>query len=359
MKTQRVNVNLKNTPYPIYIGQDLLTCRDVWIRHIVNQQVMIVTNETVAPLYLEKIKSTLHPLQCDSVILPDGERHKSMEQLNVVLDALVHHHHHRDTTVITLGGGVIGDMAGFAAACYQRGVAFIQTPTTLLSQVDASVGGKTAVNHPLGKNFIGAFHQPQAVIIDINTLATLPEREFKAGIAEIIKAALIRDADFFDFLEKNMPQLLKRDPDTILHAIRRSCEIKRDIVVADEKEIIGTRALLNLGHTYAHAIEQVLEYGHWLHGEAVAAGLVYAATLSQQKGWITSTDADRIKKLVTTADLPTAMPASIDAPALLSAMMMDKKVLSNQLHMVLLKKIGHGILTNDVTEAQVTQSIAG
>ena len=357
MKTQKINVNLKNTPYPIYIGQDILTDRELWMRHIVSQQVMIVTNETIAPLYSEKIKSTLHPLQCDTVILPDGEQYKSIEQFTVILDALAHHHHHRDTTVIALGGGVIGDMAGFAAACYQRGVAFIQVPTTLLSQVDASIGGKTAVNHPCGKNFIGAFHQPQAVIIDIDTLKTLPEREFKAGIAEIIKAALITDAAFFETLEKTMPSLLQHDPDATVNAIRRACEIKRDVVVADEKEIIGTRALLNLGHTYAHAIEQLLGYGQWLHGEAVAAGLIYAATLSQQKGWLTPTDVDRVKNLVTAIPLPTEMPTSIDTSSLLSAMRMDKKVLSNRLHLVLLKDIGHAILTDDVTADEVEQSL--
>ncbi|WP_423063302.1 3-dehydroquinate synthase [Candidiatus Paracoxiella cheracis] len=353
MKTKKVIVKLKERSYPIYIGQGLLSDPELFREHVPSTQVMIVTNETVAALYLSSIKKIFSDRQCDSVILPDGEAYKTIEQWHHILDTLAKNHYHRDATLIALGGGVVGDTAGFAAACYQRGIPFIQVPTTLLSQVDSSIGGKTSVNHPSGKNLIGAFHQPKAVFIDVTTLNTLPEREFNAGIAEIIKAALIKDAKFFKLLESNMPRLLRKDPDALIPIIQRACEIKRDIVMADEKETAGVRELLNLGHTFGHAIEKSLGYGEWLHGEAVSAGLVLAATLSQHKGWIKAEDVDRLIQLLHSIPLPTQLPNQVKYDTLLPAMMMDKKVLANRLRLVLLKNIGHAIVTDEVTEEEI------
>lgn len=357
MKIQIVNVKLTAESYPVYIGQNLFADAKLFHQHVASKQVMIITNKTVAPLYLAPLQKIFNDKQCNVIILPDGEAYKTMAQLNDILDTLAENHCHRDTTLIALGGGVIGDTAGFAAACYQRGIPFIQVPTTLLAQVDASIGGKTAVNHPMGKNLIGAFHQPKAVFINIDTLTTLPEREFNAGIAEIIKAALIKDADFFKSLEMNMPKLLLRDVNVVIPAIQRACEIKRDIVVADEKETAGIRELLNLGHTFAHAIEKTLRYGTWLHGEAVSAGLIFAATLAQQKEWLTAKDVTRIEKLLHCIPLPTQLPSSLKCDTLITAMMMDKKVLANRLRLVLPKGMGHAVVTDDVTEEEITGCI--
>lgn len=353
MKTLIVELGARS--YPIYIGENLLTNAEIFSKHLVAHQAMIVSNKTVADLYLNKVKSTLTGKQCDSILLPDGEQYKNLQNLTKIFDALLEKHHHRNTTLIALGGGVIGDMTGFAAACYQRGVAYIQVPTTLLAQVDASIGGKTAINHPLGKNMIGAFHQPRCVIIDIATLNTLPAREFNAGLAEIIKAALIHDADFFVWLEKHLQKLLSKDPASLIYAIERACAIKAEIIAADEKEISGKRALLNLGHTFGHALEQNLGYGEWLHGEAVAAGIVLAADLSQRLGWLTTDELQRIKKLLSVIPLPIQLPAKLQYDKMFTSMAVDKKMLDAELKLVLLKAIGKAELIHKVSAGQVRQ----
>ena len=292
MLTKTITIDLGERSYPIYIGENIASDGALFAKHIVSRQTLVVSNETVAALYLEPITKALRNYQCDVLLLPDGEQYKNLTVLNKIFDMLLEKKHQRSTTLLALGGGVICDMTGFAAACYQRGVAFIQIPTTLLAQVDASIGGKTAVNHSLGKNMIGAFHQPRCVIVDINTLQSLPDREYRAGVAEIIKAALICDAEFFVWLEQNSAKILAKDKVALVYAIARACEIKASIVAADETETEGVRALLNLGHTFGHAIEQVFGYGQWLHGEAVAMGLVLAADLSVALGncgkWIYS-----------------------------------------------------------------------
>ncbi len=348
-----LTVTHKNGEYPILIGANLLDNGQNIRSFVAGNQVMIVTNETVSKLYLAKVHSQLTEFQCNTLVLPDGEAYKTLETMNKIIDALLAQHHHRDTTLIALGGGVVGDMTGFAAACYQRGVNFIQIPTTLLSQVDASIGGKTGVNHPLGKNLIGAFHQPQAVIIDINTLNTLPDREYRAGIAEIIKAALILDAEFFDYLETNMPALLARDPAVLMYSIKTACQIKRDVVMQDEKEH-GVRALLNFGHTFGHAIENNLGYGQWLHGEAVAMGMILAADLSKQLNWLSAAETERIYAVIKQAGLPTQCPSTLKCAKLMSAMLDDKKVLANQLRLILLKAIGHAVITDEVGNETLT-----
>jgi 3-dehydroquinate synthase len=311
---------------------------------------VVVSNTTVAPLYLEAVQSSLNGLRHEAVILPDGEAYKTLESLNQIYTQLLEGRFDRNTTLIALGGGVIGDITGFAAASYQRGVPFIQIPTTLLSQVDSSVGGKTGVNHPLGKNMIGAFYQPQAVIIDITTLSTLPDRELSAGIAEVIKYGILGDAEFFAWLEKNVGRLLSRDPDALGYAIARSCQDKADIVAADEKEQ-GQRALLNLGHTFGHAIETGMGYGVWLHGEAVACGMVMAAELSQRMGWIDGEAVERITILIERAHLPIAPPPQIAPQHFMDLMSVDKKVLDGQLRLVLLHAIGKAVVTDQFDPA--------
>lgn len=355
MTMRILTVELGNRSYPIYIGKSLLTNAEIVQRHLVADQVMIVTNETVGKLYLQQLKPLFKTQQCDVVILPDGEQHKNLDTLNAVFDALLTYKHRRNTTLIALGGGVVCDMTGFAAACYQRGVAFLQIPTSLLAQVDASIGGKTAVNHPLGKNMIGAFHQPRAVIIDTGLLATLPERELYAGLAEVIKTALIQDAEFFTWLEKNMTRLVHRDDEALAMAIERSCAIKAKIVAEDEYEISGKRALLNLGHTFGHAIEQVMGYGSWLHGEAVATGMVLAAKLSQDMGWLAEQDVERVKNILLAAHLPIRLPESIQYDKMLAAMAVDKKLQSSQLKFVLLKALGDAQLVSNIDAAKVRQ----
>lgn len=353
MKTEQLAVNTNDSFYPIYIGENLLQNAALFRHYIKAHQVMIITNETITPLYLNSLKTISHGLQCDIFVLPDGEKYKDLTHLGFILNELAARNHHRDTTLIALGGGVIGDITGFAAACYQRGVDFIQVPTTLLAQVDASIGGKTAVNLTEGKNLIGAFHQPKAVIIDLATLRTLPDREFKAGIAEIIKAALICDDKFFDKLEENLPHLLQRDPNLLQAVIKRACEIKRDIVITDEKEIRGERTLLNLGHTFAHAIERLLGYGDCLHGEAVAIGLVLAAKFSHQQEFLDSATVKRIYRLLEQIPIPINLPEAIDYNTLLSTMYMDKKVLNERLRLVLLKRIGKAVISNQVTHKEL------
>ncbi|QTS84234.1 3-dehydroquinate synthase [Coxiella endosymbiont of Amblyomma nuttalli] len=353
MRVEQLTVNTSESFYPIYIGENLLQNVTLFRHHIKAHQVMIVTNETIASLYLNPLKAINHNLQCDIFILPDGEKYKNITHWEFILNKLASCNHHRDTTLIALGGGVVGDITGFAAACYQRGVDFIQVPTTLLAQVDASIGGKTAVNLLEGKNLIGAFHQPKAVIIDLATLRTLPDREFKAGVAEIIKAALIHDDKFFNKLEANFLQLLQRDSTLLQEIIKRACEIKRDIIANDEKEIRGKRALLNLGHTFAHAIERLLGYDNWLHGEAVAMGLMLAVKFSHQQGLLDSTVVKRIHHLLEQIFIPTKFPKAIEHRALLSAMYMDKKVLNGRLHLILLKRIGKAVISDQVTYKQL------
>ncbi len=341
-----LTVDLGSRAYPIYIGAGLIGDARLYRPHISGRQVMVVSNETVAPLYLDAVESALRGLQLAHVILPDGEQYKNLDILNRIYTALLEQRFDRQCTLLALGGGVVGDMTGYAAASYQRGVNFIQVPTTLLSQVDSSVGGKTGVNHPLGKNMIGAFHQPRCVIADTATLDTLPDRELSAGLAEVIKYGLIDDAEFFDCLEANMAALRARDPEALAFAIERSCADKAEVVAADEREA-GRRALLNLGHTFGHAIETAMGYGNWLHGEAVGAGMCLAATLSQRLGWLTSGQATRIAALVAAAGLPTRPPRELSTERFLALMAVDKKVLDGQLRLVLLKSIGDAVISAD------------
>ncbi|MEW6330128.1 MAG: 3-dehydroquinate synthase [Pseudomonadota bacterium] len=355
MKT--LPLDLGERSYPIYIGAGLLDRAELLKRHIAGSRVAIVTNETVAPLYLAKVRAHVNTLQPVEVILPDGEQYKTLEVLNRIFDALLAARCDRRTTVIALGGGVIGDMAGFAAASYQRGVPFIQVPTTLLSQVDSSVGGKTGVNHPLGKNMIGAFYQPRAVIIDTDTLNTLPDRELSAGLAEVIKYGLIRDPGFLAWLETNLDKLLARDPEVLAHAIHVSCRNKAEVVAADERES-GVRATLNLGHTFGHAIETGLGYGDWLHGEAIAAGMVMAADLSRRLGWLTPADTARIEKLIRRARLPVRAPDALSPARFLELMAVDKKVLDGRLRLVLLKHLGEAVVTDEYPRAELEATLA-
>lgn len=351
-----LTVDLGERSYPIYIGSNLLGQDALLKKHIPGNSALIVSNETVAPLYLAKTQSMLSGLRNEVVILPDGEKYKNLEVLNQIYDGLLRNHLDRNTTVIALGGGVIGDMAGFAAASYQRGVHLIQLPTTLLSQVDSSVGGKTGVNHALGKNMIGAFYQPRAVIADTDTLDTLPERELSAGLAEIIKYGLICKPDFFSWLEENMSALLSRDKTALSYAIEVSCQTKADVVAADEKES-GSRALLNLGHTFGHAIENGMGYGKWLHGEAVGAGMCMAAVMSNQMGWMTDTETQRTIALIEQAKLPTKAPPTMSSQQFLDLMAVDKKVLNGVMRLVLMKGIGKSVLTSDYTLAALRKAI--
>ncbi|MCK4744326.1 MAG: 3-dehydroquinate synthase [Sulfuriflexus sp.] len=344
MKT--LHVDLGTRSYPIHIGTGLLDDSELIRPHIQGQEVMVVTNETIAPLYLERTLALLDGYDVATVILPDGEQYKTLDTLNLVFDALLEKHFTRRCTLIALGGGVIGDITGYAAASYQRGVNFIQIPTTLLAQVDSSVGGKTGVNHALGKNMIGAFHQPQCVIADTETLNTLDDRQLSAGLAEIIKYGLINDADFFEWLEQNMPSLLSRDPDALAYAIERSCHDKAEIVAADERES-GVRALLNLGHTFGHAIETGTGYGNWLHGEAVGCGMWMAAELSHQHGWFTQTELDRTRDIIEKAKLPIQPPTSMNSDQFLDIMAVDKKNLEKKIRLILMKGIGKSFISDD------------
>ena len=342
----RLNVALGERSYPILIGSGLLRQKDILSAYLGDEGVLIVTNETVAPLYLNLMVATLGDRKIDRLILPDGEQYKHLDTLDLIFDALLEKRHNRGTTLIALGGGVIGDMTGFAAACYQRGVDFIQVPTTLLAQVDSSVGGKTAVNHRLGKNMIGAFNQPRAVLIDVDTLKTLPDREFKAGLAEVVKYGLIIDSAFFDWLEKNVERLLARDEEALLYAIESSCRLKAEVVSADERES-GIRAILNLGHTFGHAIETFQSYSSWLHGEAIAAGMVMAAELSSAIGWLSEPDVSRVKRILAQIGLPIAPPENISAQQFLDLMAVDKKARRGTIGLVLLEAIGHAAVSFD------------
>lgn len=341
-----LHVDLGERSYPIYIGEQLIDRGELLSRHIRGKQVAIITNDTVAPLYLERLKRSLNGFAIASVVLPDGEAHKNWQTLQLIFDGLLQARHDRKTTLIALGGGVIGDMAGFAAACYQRGVEFIQIPTTLLSQVDSSVGGKTGINHPLGKNMVGAFYQPQAVLIDTATLKTLPPRELSAGLAEVIKYGLICDEPFLGWLEDHVEELRELDSAALKEAIGRSCAAKARVVGADERET-GVRATLNLGHTFGHAIETHQGYGAWLHGEAVSAGTVMALEMSQRLGWITAADRDRAIRLLQRAGLPVVPPSDMSADDFMRHMAVDKKVLDGQLRLVLLRRLGEAVVTSD------------
>ena len=354
---QTLTVGLDKRSYPIHVGQGLLGQSALLKEHIPGKRAAIITNTTVAPLYLDKLEKVLQELGIDSVhvILPDGEKYKNNDTLNIIYDALLTHRCERGTPLIALGGGVIGDMTGYAAATYLRGVPFIQIPTTLLAQVDSSVGGKTGINHPLGKNMIGAFYQPQLVLADTRTLSTLPDNELSAGIAEVIKYGLIRDLPFLEWLEQNIEKLLDRDTDALQYAITKSCENKAEVVAADEREK-GERALLNLGHTFGHAIESGMGYGNWLHGEGVSAGTVMAADLSQRMGWISAQDVERIRALFERAKLPVVAP-DIGVEKYLEFMGLDKKVEGGIMRFVLLKAIGDAVVSGEVSDELLRQTI--
>lgn len=357
MKTLHVKLGKDGErSYPIYIGQDILSKADLIEPYVEGTQVMIVSNDTVAPLYLEKIKKTFAKFDCHSVILPDGEQYKNLTELNTIFDALLTAKFDRSCTLVALGGGVVGDMTGFAAASYQRGVNFIQIPTTLLAQVDSSVGGKTGVNHPKGKNMIGAFHQPRCVIADIDTLNTLDDNQLSAGIAEVIKYGLIRSTPFIDWLEKNIPKILARDAEALTYAIEFSCRCKAEIVAADEKEG-GVRALLNLGHTFGHAIETSSGYGKWLHGEAVATGMLMAADLSMRIGNITQKDVDRVDNLLDMAMLPTRAPYHMDYEHFIELMAVDKKARAGKINLVLFRALGDAMVTNEFDHDLLRETI--
>lgn len=355
---QTLDVSLGDRSYPIHIGCDLLARADIILPHLKRKQVAIVTNTTVAPLYLQRITQPLRDagVSVIPIILPDGEAYKNSETLNLIYDALLENRCERSTTLIALGGGVIGDLTGYAAATYLRGVPFIQVPTTLLSQVDSSVGGKTGINHPLGKNMIGAFYQPQLVLADISTLNTLPPNELAAGMAEVIKYGLIRDLEFFEWLEQNVEKLNALEVEAMSYAIYRSCRNKAEVVAADERES-GERALLNLGHTFGHAIENAMGYGVWLHGEAVAAGTMLAADLSRRMGWLSAEEVTRIRNLLVAAKLP------VDAPDLgveryMDLMGMDKKVVDGKIRLVLQQGIGKSVITSDYDAEALRQTLA-
>jgi len=359
MKT--LNVDLGERSYPIYIGPDLILKPELVAPFVKGKQVVIVSNETIAPLYLEATLKLFSNYQTESVILKDGEQFKTLEGIKPIIDLMMEKNIDRKVTLVALGGGVIGDMTGFAASIYRRGVNFIQIPTTLLAQVDSSVGGKTGVNHPLGKNMIGAFHQPQCVIADTNTLNTLDDRQLSAGLGEVIKYAFINDIEFLDWLENNVQKLLQRDAEALSYAIEVSCIDKANIVAEDEKEA-GKRALLNLGHTFGHAIETGLGYGTCLHGEAISIGMLMAADLSMRHGWIEQASIDRIKAILQAAQLPIAIPDTktaekLDSERFIQFMAGDKKVLDGTLHLVLFKNIGESIISSDYEQSKLLETL--
>lgn len=353
-----LHVELGERSYPVYIGRDLLADSSLLAPHIAGSQVVIVSNETVAPLYVERVRAALGARQLiTEIVLPDGEQYKTLDTLSGIFDRVMADNHSRNTTFVAVGGGVVGDITGFAAACYQRGVNFIQVPTTLLAQVDSSVGGKTGVNHPLGKNMIGAFYQPQAVLIDINTLHTLPARELSAGLAEVVKYGLISDQAFYRWLQDSMPRLLAREEAALAEAIERSCAIKAQVVAADEREG-GLRAILNLGHTFGHAIETGQGYGNWLHGEAVATGMLLALELSARRGWVAAAEVADFRELLLGMHLPVHIPDDMDAAKFLALMARDKKVIDGRLRLILLQDIGAACIVDDVTEAELRELFA-
>ena len=352
-----LNVALDNRSYPITIGENLLSQFEHFKLHS-GQRVLVVTNDTIAPIYLQHLLDMLeaHGVKTDSVIVPDGEQYKTMETWNQILTALLANNHTRSSILVALGGGVIGDVAGFAASAYQRGIKFIQVPTTLLSQVDSSVGGKTAINHPLGKNMIGAFYQPQSVVIDINCLKTLPQRELSAGLAEVIKYGIIMDSAFFNWLEAHIDDLLNLDVDALSYCIYRCCELKAQVVAADETEQ-DMRAILNLGHTYGHAIEAELGYGNWLHGEAVSVGMLMAAQTAKLLGLLADKDIERIENLLIKAKLPVKRPEQMTIESYIPHMLRDKKVISGKLRLVIPTKIGQVEVMDGIEKSVVLESI--
>lgn len=354
---ETLNVALVGRAYPIHVGRGIFDRSELICPHLRQPKVGVVTNTTVAPLYLDRFSAPLRGsgIEVLEIVLPDGEQFKNWKTLNTVFDALLQQRCERSSTLIALGGGVIGDMAGFAAACYQRGMPFIQVPTTLLSQVDSSVGGKTAINHPLGKNMIGAFNQPKLVLADTDLLRTLPARELRAGLAEVIKIALIRDLSFLEWLEANLERLLVCEPAALEYAVCRACQNKADVVVADELEH-GERASLNLGHTFGHAIETGMGYGEWLHGEAVAAGTMMAAELSCQLGWINSGDVTRVERLFARAGLPVSGP-NMDEGRYLELMQHDKKVVDGKMRLVLLEQLGKATVSDVATSFEIAEAI--
>ena len=354
METLRVELGSRS--YPIVIGRGLLGERSLFEQHVPARDLLVVSNTVVAPLYLDALEASLQPRRVVVTIIPDGEAHKTLANVARILDVLVANRFGRDCAVVALGGGVVGDMAGFAAATYQRGVAFVQVPTTLLAQVDSSVGGKTGVNHPGGKNLIGAFHQPVAVVADTGTLATLPPRELRAGLAEVIKYGLICDAGFFAWLEAHMDALLAGDAAALANVVRRSCEIKAEIVGRDEREQ-GDRALLNLGHTFGHAVESATLYTEWLHGEAIGAGLVMAACMSRESGYIMPEELERVTRLVARAGLPTHV-SNVKPNVALDHMRIDKKVQAGRIRLVLLRGIGRAFVTADYAEPALRHTLA-
>jgi 3-dehydroquinate synthase len=349
-----LNVELGTRSYPIYIDSGLLNDNSLLTKHIHGKRVCIVSNDIVEPLYLASLKAKLTNFHVDEIILPDGEAQKSLANFDVIMSHLLANGHGRDSTLIALGGGVIGDITGFAAACYQRGINFIQVPTTLLSQVDSSVGGKTAVNHPLGKNMIGAFYQPKAVLIDIDSLETLPVREFNAGMAEVIKYGILGDSDFFVWLENNVAKIKSGDKETLIEMVNTCCKCKADIVSADETEA-GVRALLNLGHTFGHAIEADQGYGNWLHGEAVATGMVLASKLSVALNLLEASDLRRIETLIAAFDLPLIAPENMGFEEFICHMRRDKKNLAGVLRLIVPTAIGQSEMRDDISEDMLKQ----
>ena len=353
---QTVNVDLADRSYTVYIGSGMLGKEHPAFNITAGSTVLLVSNETVAPLYLETLKKSLAGANIHSLILPDGEAYKTMEHWSQIMDKLIEIRATRDATIITLGGGVIGDMGGFAAASYMRGINFIQIPTTLLSQVDASVGGKTGFNHPMGKNLIGAFHQPSAVLVDIETLKTLPPREFSAGLAEVVKIAAIRDAEFLDWLEDNNAAIMARESGAITSMIKRSIANKADVVAEDERES-GVRALLNFGHSFAHALETLTNYTSYLHGEAVAIGMMVAGRLSEIRGLCTTGFTDRLGMLLQSFDLPLDLPANLDPADILETMKLDKKVIAGSARLILVESAGKGIIDSSSEKQQIVKAI--
>ncbi len=352
---ERIDVALGKRSYPIFIGAGALELTAEFEKFIPARDILLVTNTTVGPLYSAKVTAALAPRRCVEIVLPDGEVHKTFANISRMMDVLIANRFARDACVVALGGGVVGDMSGFAAACYQRGIPFVQMPTTLLAQVDSSVGGKTGVNHPGGKNMIGAFHQPAAVFADTNALSTLPDRELRAGLSEVIKYGLIVDREFFDWLEANAAKLLARDTAALTYAIKRSCEIKAEIVARDEHER-GDRALLNLGHTFGHAIESATNYSAWLHGEAVGAGMLLAADVSQRLGWVSAADVARVESVLGKFGLRTDV-SSLSAATLAENMKIDKKVAAGRIRLVLLKGIGKSVVTGEYEDAALRETL--
>lgn len=353
---QTINVNPARSSYPVYLGHDIMARPELWKRHLGRGQILIVSNDVVAPLYLQKLQSTLHGRDVSVHVIADGEHCKTRETWSGIIDCLVAMHARRDTTAIALGGGVVGDITGFAAASYMRGIRFVQVPTTLLAQVDASIGGKTGINHPEGKNLIGAFHQPDAVIIDTSTLDTLPDREFTAGLAEVAKYGAIMDLALFDWLEQNTGPIKNREATALQYLIRRAVENKAEIVSADEKEA-GIRAILNFGHSFGHALETLTGYRRFLHGEAVAIGMVIATRLSASRGLCASGVADRLKELLHGFGLPVEVPDSLSSAALIAAMELDKKAVASGPRLILLERLGKALVDTESTHDEMAAAI--